>query len=326
MVAQKDAYASVFLSLTDVDLPVDFINDYDKYSDFRPLAKGGKAVLQTCMDNALGRVVVHKSIHPHLEGNVRERRRFMREARISAQLQHPNTIPVYEIGRDPNGNLYFTMKRIAGLNLYQIMGRLKREVTDAQQEYNLDRLLEILLQACYALANAHAHGVIHRDLKPENILVGQFGEVSLVDWGVAKIWGMPNEDRTREHKENGEGMPGKEQRPGTPLYMSPEQIIGNYYVDNRTDVWAIGVMLYELLCLEVPFKGRTVHQTFEKIIHETPVTPGNRLPKHLKRVIPSELVLIAMRAMSKKPADRQSSISEVIEQIRSFRNNKLLIS
>ena len=324
--ALKDAYASVFLSSTDVDLPVDFTNDYAKYSDFQPLAKGGKAILQTCMDNALGRIVVYKSLHQHWQDNVRERRRFMREARISAQLQHPNTIPVYEIGRSPDGNLYFTMKRIAGLNLYQIMDRLKWGFPSAQEDFNLDRLLEILLQACYALANAHAHGVIHRDLKPENILVGQFGEVSLVDWGVAKVWGMPNEDRTPEQKERAENLTGTGQRPGTPLYMSPEQIIGNYYVDNRADVWAIGVMLYELLCLEVPFKGRTIHQTFDQIIHETPVAPSRRCPQHLKRAIPSELESIAMRAMSKKPADRPSSINEVIDQIRSFRNNKLLIS
>ena len=326
MVAQKDAYASVFLSLTDVDLPVDFTNDYDKYSDFKFLAKGGKAVLQTCLDNALGRIVVHKALHPYLQDNVRERRRFLREARISAQLQHPNMVPVYEIGKDSDDHLYFTMKQIAGLNLYQIIDRLKWECVSTTADYNLDRLLEILLQACYALANAHAHGVIHRDLKPENILVGQFGEVSLVDWGVAKVWGMPNEDRTREQKERAESMTGTGQRPGTPLYMSPEQIIGNYYVDNRTDVWAIGVLLYEILCLEVPFRGRTVHQTFDQIIHEAPLSPSRRQPKHLKRVIPSELESIALRAMSKKPADRQSTISEVIEQVRSFRNNKLLIS
>ena len=168
MVDHKDAYASVFLSLTDVDLPVDFTNDYTKYSDFKPLAKGGKAVLQTCMDNALGRIVVHKSLHTHIQDDVRERRRFTREAKISAQLQHPNTLPVYEIGRDPEGNLYFTMKQIAGLNLYQIIDRLKWGFSGAQEDFNLDRLLEILLQACYALANAHAHGVIHRDLKPED--------------------------------------------------------------------------------------------------------------------------------------------------------------
>ena len=108
--------------------------------------------------------------------------------------------------------------------------------------------------------------------------------------------------------------------------MSPEQIIGNYYVDNRTDVWSIGVMLYELLCLEVPFKGRTVHQTFDQIIHVKPALPSHVQRNYIKRVVPSELESIAMRAMSKKPADRQAGISEVIEQLRSFRNNKLLIS
>ena len=156
-------------------------------------------------------------------------------------------------------------------------------------------------------------GLIHRDISPSNILLSHEGEVKLADFGLMKATKLSDVTWGRFRK-------------GTMAYMSPEQIIGNFYVDNRADVWAIGVMLYELLCLEVPFKGRTVHQTFDQIIHEDPVLPSKRNSGRPKRFIPSELESIAMRAMSKKPADRQQDISEVIEQIRSFRNHKLLIS
>ena len=138
---------------------------------------------------------------------------------------------------------------------------------------------------------------------------------------------MPNEERTPEQKERrAENLTATGQRPGTPLYMSPEQIIGNYYVDNRADVWSIGVMLYELLCLEVPFKGRTVHQTFDQIIHETsgpPPVPQATSPTTCYSFGVGDN---SYEAMSKKPADRPANISELIDLLRSFLNQKLLIS
>lgn len=323
MATRKDHYSSIFLSITDANLPPDFINDYSKYSDFKLLTKGGKATLQTCVDAGLGRVVVHKSIHPHLADNVRERRRFTREARIAAQLQHPNTIPIYEMGRTPSGNLYFTMKYIAGTDLFHQIQKLKAHDATAIEEYTLDRMLDIFMQACQALANAHAHGVIHRDIKPENILIGQFGEVFLVDWGVAKIWGMPNEERTPEQKNRAEQLTATGQRPGTPLYMSPEQIVGSYYVDQRTDVYSAGVVLYEILCLDVPFMGKNIHGTFDMVIHDQPMLPSQKNPR---RKIPSQLEAICMNALEKDPAKRQPSISEIITQIREFQQHQKMIS
>ncbi|MEC7567320.1 MAG: serine/threonine-protein kinase [Planctomycetota bacterium] len=323
MAIRKDHYPSIFISITDTDLPPDFCNDYDKYSDFKLLAKGGKATLHTCLDAGLGRVVVHKSIHPHLADNTRERRRFLREARIAAQIQHPNTIPIYEMGRTPTGNLYFTMKYIAGTDLFTQIQRVKSGDMQAVQEFTLDRMLDILSQACQALANAHAHGVIHRDIKPENILIGQFGEVCLVDWGVAKVWGMPNEVRMPEQGVDSENLNATGHRPGTPLYMSPEQTIGSHYVDQRTDVYSAGVVLYEILCLDVPFMGKDIHSTFDKIVHDQPEKPSRRNPD---RHIPSPLEMICLKALSKDPARRQPSISELIGQINEFQQHRTLIS
>ena len=112
---------------------------------------------------------------------------------MTAQLQHPATVPVYEFGKDDQGQIYFAMKKIEGEGLFKILSRIARGDESTIGTYSLDRLLGILIQASNALAYAHTHGVIHRDVKPENILVGFFGEVHLMDWGVAKIWGRPND-------------------------------------------------------------------------------------------------------------------------------------
>ena len=316
MTHYKDGYQSIYLFYTDVDLPPDFENGYSKYQRFRKLTTSGKGELQTCFDESLGRTVVYKSLRPDLADNVRERRRFLREARIAAQLQHPNTVPVYEIGRDPQGSLYYTMKRVVGRNLFEILVSLYRQDADTVGAFPFDRLLDILIQACDALAYAHAHGVIHRDIKPENILVGQFGEVMLLDWGIAKVWGMPNEDRDAEVAMSDAELTAPGERPGTPLYMSPEQVLGNRYLDERTDVYSVGVVLYEMLTFSLPFQGRTLRASFEKIVSAKLEPPRTRAPG---RQIPPAMEAICLKAMARSPHDRYQSIREMAHQIQDYR-------
>ena len=119
--SQRDDYPQIILTGTDPDLPTDLDGNYAKYSDFQEMARGGKALLRSCWDSVMGRTVALKSLLPRFASDLRERRRFLREARVTAQLQHPNTVPVYEIGYDDQQCLYFTMKRIAGENLFQIL-------------------------------------------------------------------------------------------------------------------------------------------------------------------------------------------------------------
>ena len=315
----KDGYQSIYLFYTDVDLPPAFSNDYSKYQRFRKLGSGGKGDLQTCFDESLGRTVVYKSLRSDLADNVRERRRFLREARIAAQLQHPNTVPIYEIGRDPEGTLYYTMKRVVGRNLFEILVALYRQEPDTLTLFPLDRRLDILVQACHALAYAHTHGVIHRDIKPENILVGQFGEVMLLDWGIAKIWGMPNEDRDAEVAMSDAELTAPGERPGTPLYMSPEQVLGNRYVDERTDVYSVGVVLYEMLTFSLPFQGRDVRASFEKIASAPLEPPRQRAPQ---RTIPAALETICLKALARHPQDRYQSIRSLVDAILQYRGLK----
>ncbi len=233
-------------------MPLWFTNDYQKYSNFKEMAGGGNGLLLACKDNNLGRTVALKKLRPDLAASVRDRQRLLREARVTAQLQHPATVPVYEIGKDDQGQIYFAMKKIEGEDLFKILSRIARGDESTIGTYSLDRLLGILIQESNALAYAHTHGVIHRDVKPENILVGFFGEVYLMDWGVAKIWGRPNDGGVDEEvtgHELRERLTTAGSRPGTPLYMSPEQVQGNKTIDERTDIFSTGVVLYELLAL-----------------------------------------------------------------------------
>ena len=315
----KDHYQGIVLSGTDAELPPWFTNDYKKYSHFKEMAGGGNGVLVSCKDNNLGRTVALKKLRPGLSHSVRDRQRLLREARVTAQLQHPATVPVYEIGKDDEGQIYFAMKKIEGEDLFKILSRIARGDASTIQTYTLSRLLGILIQASNALGYAHTHGVIHRDVKPENILVGFFGEVFLMDWGVAKIWGRPNDGAPGEEVTDGElreRLTAAGSRPGTPLYMSPEQVYGNKTIDARTDVFSMGVVLYEVLALREPFRGRTIEETFHNICSAMP-PPPSEVSSHL--TVPRRLDEICMKAMQKEPRGRYSSIMDMVGEIRQFR-------
>jgi len=318
----ESEYPNIHLAGTDTDLPRNFTNDFVKYTGFQKMEAGGGGLLMSCFDNNLRRRVCIKRLLPNSENFERDRRRLLREARITAQLQHPNTVPVYEIGKDDEGALYFAMKKIEGWNLYRILGRIAQGDEDAVRDFNLDRILGILIQASNALAYAHAHGVIHRDIKPENIMVGLFGEVALMDWGVAKVWGMPeNEEEEAEvRQELQERLTGTGQRPGTPLYMSPEQVNNKPHIDERTDIFSMGVVLYEALTFKEPFRGQSVKDTFMYIKHDTPKPPSEVVEG---RVISQRLDAICAKAMQKDPRDRYQSMQAMIDDIRSYRNDAM---
>jgi len=318
--AQQDAYPHIYVKDTDVDFTTYQTIGFGRYSDFKPLATGGSAILRTCRDKNLGRTVVMKTLHPHLANNEYMHSRFLREARVTAQLQHPITVPVYDLGRDLEDRLYFTMKKVEGETVRSIIERQVAGDRQALEYYDLERMLGVLIQVCSGLSYAHVHGVVHRDVKPENILVGAFGEAVLLDWGVAKVWAMDGDDersRTIEHQV----LTDVNQRPGTPLYMSPEQVRGGgSEIDARTDVYSAGAVLYEILTLAEPLRGKHVQETFEMIVSEMPPRPRERAPQ---RYIPTELGDICMRALAKKLEERFQTMQEMIEAIRDFRGRAI---
>lgn len=340
MTEQLDNYPKIILAGTDLDLPEQLPQGYAKYSDFQEMARGLKAVLHSCWDSVMGRTVAMKTLLPEFADDEVERRRFLREARVTAQLQHPNTVPVYEIGRDNDGGLYFTMKRLAGENFFKILQRLSWGDAVTERKFGLDVQLELIVQACQSLAYAHTHGVIHRDIKPENIWIGEFGEVVLLDWGVAKVWGSVNdllkskaeqdaiEDEVVEEPQHELATSGGRdlqtlthsgQRPGTPLYMSPEQV-QRKPLDDRTDVFSMGVLLYEMLAFREPFRGKTVKETFDRIVYYPVKPPSEVAPE---KSIPESLDHIVMKAISKRPADRFDSMVEMIGNLRVARLDTL---
>ena len=227
--AEQDRVKMVMVADIEGQPPERISNGFGKYRNFRSLNEGGKATLSSCKDTNLGRRVVLKMLRKELRGDQVELRRLIREARITAQLSHPATVPMYELGQNDDGDWFFAMKKIDGWTLFEIIVGLAQRNQKIEQDFDLNRLLNVFTQVGEALIYAHARGVIHRDIKPENIIVGMFGEVTLIDWGAAKVWGMPNDGDETTAGDRG----------GTPLYMSPEQVTGSRMVDERSDVYSL---------------------------------------------------------------------------------------
>lgn len=317
----------IILSGTDRDLPDQLPQGMSRYTNFSDMTSGNSARLQSAWDTIIGRTIVVKTLLPSLALDSRQRRRFLREARVTAQLQHPNTVPVYEIGNDPDAGLYFTMKRVSGENLLEVIKRLSQKDSETEKAFPVRRLLDIIINVGQALAYSHVRGVIHRDIKPENIWVGNFGEVIVLDWGIAKVWGYPDElDGTSQPEtspadaENTDDpetdqlrtLTANGQRLGTPLYMSPEQVRGSDFIDERTDIFSLGVVLYELLTQKEPFRGQHVEETFDFIQNWDPPAPSRQA---LFRDIPEELDEIVSRALAKNADERYQSMLEFIEDL-----------
>ena len=242
------------------------------------IARGGMGAVLKGRDVDLGRDVAVKVLLEAHHTKAEWVQHFVEEAQIGGQLQHPGVVSLYELGRLPDRRLYFTMKLVKGRTLAALLTARKAP------EEGRDRLVGIFLQACQALAYAHAHGVIHRDLNPSNIMVGAFGKVQVMDWGLAKVLpqggvaderdSRPAEDVSVIRTGRGTDVPGSGSNTeagtvlGTPAYMAPEQARGNVeLVDERADVFGLGAILCEVLTGEPSYVGR-------KAVALTPKGPG----------------------------------------------------
>lgn len=301
------AHSEVFLEDTDKPLP-EVLNPNTRYRFLSTIAKGGKSIIHSYKDMHLNRVVAYKTLRPEFIDDEVENTRLLREARISAMLQHPNTLPIYEVGREKRGNYYFTMKLVHGYTL--------REVLDFRDRYALSQLVEVIAQVSHALANAHDNGVAHRDIKPENILIGPYNEVLLMDWGLAKVWrrdGNLSDDPSNEKSlPNAEkSMTGYGKLQGSICYMSPEQISRDPNISYGTDIYSLGSILYEVLTGQTPFDSDKTYELLDMVENKQPPKPS----EVSKLAVPKVLEQLCMQCLKKNPADRPQSIKDVIRAI-----------
>lgn len=323
------------ISSTDVQLPSHIPIGMARYADRREMARGGNGVLFSGFDQVIGRTVAIKTLLPEFRLDRMFRRRLLREARVTAQLEHPGTVPVYEIGDDEQFGIYYTMKRISGENLFNLLRSIAKGEQDVIDAFPLRRRIEIIESICQTLASAHLRGVIHRDVKPENIWVGNFGEVTLLDWGSAKVWGEPGHfvDKLQTKRRNviADAVSvekvvhrdsDSELRPltpthqlvGTPTYMSPEQV-GNRDLDDRTDIFSVGTCLYEAMAIAEPFRGRDQEETFDNICSRRPTPPSERSPRW---DIPKQADEIFAKATAKQQSNRYQTMREMIDALQSL--------
>ncbi len=301
-----------------------------KYQSARPLGEGGMKVILKVRDKDTSRDIAMAVMQGDLqEGD--SAIRFVREARITANLEHPNIVPVHELGLSISGAPFFTMKLVGGEDLHKIIGKLAAGDPAYCRKYNLQLLLNIFRKVCDAVAFAHSKGILHLDIKPENIQVGEFGEVLLLDWGLAKVVGEPDDKRSLPVQVLAQKKDDTlEQRlsdstveatidgeiKGTPGYMAPEQATGqNQLKDQRTDIYSLGGVLYNILTYERPVEGDNINKILMNTAKGEIIHPRFRKPNHH---IPTALDAVTMKAMALKPEDRYKKVEELSAEIDAY--------
>jgi CRP-like cAMP-binding protein/tRNA A-37 threonylcarbamoyl transferase component Bud32 len=288
------------------------------------LARGGMGTIYCVFDRLMERRCAMKVLSERAAGLDEARELFLQEARITARLQHPGIPPVYDVGERPGDRLpFFTMKRVQGRTLNELIYQPEGAIQGVRGPEDLYPLLDVFVRVCEALAYAHDCGVLHCDVKPENIMVGDFGQVYLMDWGIAQVfdpnaWSVAPEARDRAFDEL--TLTGAfDLVAGTPGYLAPEQARGAP-ATTRSDIYALGICLYEILTQEHPFDagdGIDSMATLERVR-----TGEFRPPSAVDRFLwlPSALEAIVMRAMARDPERRYASVIEMRDDVRRFQH------
>ena len=260
------------------------------YRILEKIGSGGMGEVYLAEDTKLGRKVALKFLPAQYSADKEERQRFFHEAKAASALDHPNICSVFEIGEAENGQLFIAMGYYAGKSLKEKMKSGPLPIPEA---------IDIAIQIAAGLAAAHAKGIVHRDLKPANIMLTNEGVVKIVDFGLAKLRGL-----TRLTK-SGTTL-------GTVAYMSPEQALGKE-VDHRSDIWSLGVILYEMLAGRLPFPGDYDQAMLYAVINEEPESLSK-----IRSDIPDELKRIVRQALAKKPEDRYQTADELLKKLKQF--------
>ena len=328
------------------------------------VARGGMGAVLRAKDLSIERTVAMKVVLDAAADNAEMLQRFTTEAKLTGQLEHPNIVPVHDLSFDDQGRPFYTMKFVQGVTLHDILAKLKAGDAATVAQYPLAHLLTIYQKICDAVAFAHSKHVIHRDLKPANIMVGDYGEVLVMDWGLAKQIedrGPKTEDRSPETENQTAptvpssvlGLPSSPaltlagQIMGSPQYMAPEQAAGELdKLDGRTDIFALGGILYNILTLHPPVNGTTIPEMLQQIRDGTILPPTSYNPKTgqtkagtikigkqgfpqpslipLKHCpggrIPESLGAVAMKALALRQEDRYQTVPELQLDIAAYQS------
>ena len=320
----------------------------DNYQIGSEIARGGMGSILEAEDCKLKRTVAIKVMLLDASTDTSTRQRFLREAEVLAMLAHPNIVPIHDIVWEDGLPLFYSMKMVKGRTLQHILTALQHHEPKAVRDYTLDRLLLIFRKVCDAMAFAHSKGVLHRDLKPENIMVGEFGEVLVMDWGLAKQL-MVEELMVDSQSPDASGLSTINSQlsatldgavMGTPQYMSPEQAMGQVNeLDERSDIFSLGGILYAILTLRPPVEGATLQEVLDKVISAQITSPSATTTDRGKKVrkgdvleaklikplphapggrVPAALSSVAMKALRLEKEQRYQDVSALSADIEAY--------
>jgi serine/threonine-protein kinase len=316
------------------EVPRLVVESRDRFEAAQVLGRGGVGEVVLARDNDIERPVALKRLLPELEGGAEIMARFVEEIRVLGRLDHPNIVPIHDVGVDPDGRYFYVMKYVDGETLEHVIERLVAGDREYHQRYSFERRTEIFLQVLRGVQYAHARGVLHRDLKPANVMIGRFGEVVVMDWGLARsrddAGHLPVDDKlttlTARGRRGGDDklktMEGA--LLGTPAYMSPEQARGEVAaLDDRSDVYALCVMFHELLTLEHYLASKAgVAECVAGVLRD-PVPAAYTVHSPHQTPVPAELSHFIEHGVGKARDQRYRSVTAMIDRLLSIRDGKV---